>query len=210
MTADHLITDPTLLSVLRAAEEARRQCLELTDLIAQNHAEEPSDEQFDAQRKLNARLALLRGLNRNAVKSVRTTKQETTEARQEIDSLHLELQNLYYEQGHLRGEIRGCEGFDHKYTRLPMISTEEFIAQHPEHADSNEHDLTLARIADEHAARQELEKQRQELGKRKEALVKETNLKKEELGRLDNEVEKWLGGQENVRKVFEKRAKEGI
>lgn len=91
-----------------------------------------------------------------------------------------------------------------------MISTEEFIAQHPEHADSNEHDLTLARIADEHAARQELEKQRQELGKRKEALVKETNLKKEELGRLDNEVEKWLGGQENVRKVFEKRAKEGI
>lgn len=112
MTADHLITDPTLLSVLRAAEEARRQCLELTDLIAQNHAEEPSDEQFDAQRKLNARLALLRGLNRNAVKSVRTTKQETTEARQEIDSLHLELQNLYYEQGHLRGEIRGCEGFE--------------------------------------------------------------------------------------------------
>ena len=92
----------------------RRQCLELTDIIAQNHSisDEPSDEQLTAQRKLNARLALLRGLNRNAVKSVRATKQETTEARQEIDSLHLELQNLRYEQGHLRGEIRGCEGFE--------------------------------------------------------------------------------------------------
>ena len=113
MTAEHLITDPTLLSVLRAAEEARRQCLQLTDLIAQNHtSDDPSDEQLDAQRRLNARLALLRGLNRNAVKSVRATKQETTEARQEIDSLHLELQNLRYEQGHLGGEIRGCEGFE--------------------------------------------------------------------------------------------------
>ena len=97
----------------------------------------------------------------------------------------------------------------HKYTRLPMIPTDEFLAQHPEHAESSEHDLTLARIADEHVARQELEKQRQQLVKRKEALVKETNLKKEELGKLDNEVEKWLGGQENVRKIFEKRARDG-
>nr|GFD57658.1 hypothetical protein [Tanacetum cinerariifolium] len=41
----------------------------------------------------------------------RRTKQETSEARQEIDELHLQLQNLYYEQRHLRGEIRGCEEY---------------------------------------------------------------------------------------------------
>ena len=31
---------------------------------------------------------------------------------QEIDALHLQLQNLYYEQRHLRGEIAGCEDYE--------------------------------------------------------------------------------------------------
>ena len=53
---------------------------------------------------------------------------------------------------------------------------------------SNEHDLTVARIQDEHTARQQLEDQRQALQKRKEALLKETNAKKEELSKLDVEV----------------------
>lgn len=93
----------------------------------------------------------------------------------------------------------------HKYTKLPLVPVEDFIAAHPEHADADEHELTLARIADEHAARQVLEQQKQALVKRKEALVKETNGKKEELGKLDGELEKWIGGQEGVRKIFEAR-----
>jgi hypothetical protein len=51
-------------------------------------------------------------LNRKAILGVRSTKQETGEARQEIDALHLQLQNLYYEQRHLRGEIAGCEDYE--------------------------------------------------------------------------------------------------
>lgn len=65
----------------------------------------------------------------------------------------------------------------------------------------------MARIRDEHAARQALEQQRQQLVKKKEALVKETTAKKDELTKLDVEVERWLGGQETVRKVFEARQK---
>lgn len=67
--------------------------------------------------------------------------------------------------------------------------------------------MTVARIQDEHAARQQLEDQRQVLQKRKEALLKETNAKKEELGKLDAEVEKWISGESNVRKIFEAREK---
>lgn len=99
----------------------------------------------------------------------------------------------------------------HIYTTLPLTSPEEFLASHPEHAAPNnelsEHDLTILRIQDEHAARQALEEQRQALQKRKEALVKETNAKKEELGKLDAEVEKWVAGEGAVRKVFEAREK---
>ena len=64
------------------------------------------------QKLLYTYLAQLRGHNRNAIFAVRNTKQSTAEARQEIDRLHLQLQNLYYEQRHLRGEISACESYE--------------------------------------------------------------------------------------------------
>ncbi|EMC91351.1 hypothetical protein BAUCODRAFT_127257 [Baudoinia panamericana UAMH 10762] len=217
MANEELITDPLLLSVLDSAAQARRQSLAILDLIERYHGREgtPTEESTlndqltlsKQQKILNARLARLRGLNRKAILDVRATKQETAEARQEIDSLHLQLQNLYYEQRHLRGEIAACEDYDHRYKQLPMIPTEEFLERHPDFSESSEHDLTTARIQDEQVERQKLEEERQRLLKLKEALTKETTAKKDELGRLDAEIEKWLGGQESVRKLFEAREK---
>lgn len=88
-----------------------------------------------------------------------------------------------------------------------MVDVEEYLAQHPEQRDSSEHDLTIARIENERQARQKLEEQRQRLLKRKEALIKETTAKKQELGKLDGEIEKWMAGQESVRELFEAREK---
>lgn len=123
MANEHIITDPALQSVLQAAANARQQSMAILDLLQQYHGREGTpavesslDEQLalsKQQKLLTAHLAQLRGLNRKAILSVRSTKQETAEARQEIDSLHLQLQNLYYEQRHLRGEIAGCE--EYKY-----------------------------------------------------------------------------------------------
>lgn len=114
-----LVTDPALQSVLAAADQARIQSLAILDLISAHHAgasdADPTAQQLElssAQKKLTAHLAYLRGLNRKAVLGVRGTKQETGEARQEIDALHLQLQNLYYEQRHLRGEITACEEYE--------------------------------------------------------------------------------------------------
>lgn len=125
MTHGDLVTEPALLSVLAAAAEARQQSLAILDLLDAYHADAaprdpvPAETQLEQQlalskqqKVLNARLARLRGLNRQAVLSVRATKQDTAEARQEIDSLHLQLQNLYYEQRHLMGEIAGCESYE--------------------------------------------------------------------------------------------------
>lgn len=74
------------------------------------------------QRTLYARLGELRSLNRNAILQVRETKQMTAEARQEIDRLHLHLQNLYYEERHLRGEIAACESYECVYTLSLLLS----------------------------------------------------------------------------------------
>lgn len=43
--------------------------------------------------------------------SAREAKETTSEVRREVDRLHLQLQNLYYEQRHLRGEINACREF---------------------------------------------------------------------------------------------------
>lgn len=212
MTADTQITDPLLLSVLDKAAQARQQSQAILDLIEDFHASPtPADDallQLSKQQKLlNTHLTQLRSLNRKAIQGVRSTKQETAEARQEIDSLHLELQNLYYEQRHLRGEITACHDYSHTYEQISMTDLDEFLALHPDLLDASEHDLTVARIEDEHARRQALEEQKQTLIKQKEALTKETNAKKDELAKLDAEMEKWVKGQESVRKLFDARDK---
>lgn len=210
MASADLITDPLLQSVLQSAAQARQQSLAILDLIDSFHASDQdlttSQLELSKQQKLlNAHLAQLRGLNRKAVLGVRSTKQGTAEARSEIDSLHLQLQNLYYEQRHLRGEIAACEDYKHTYTDIPMISTEDFLASHPEHVDSSEHDLTIARIEDEHAQRKALEEQKQSLVRKKDGLSKEVGARKDELAKLDAEMEKWVAAQDTVKKIFDAR-----
>ncbi|KAL5335282.1 phosphatidylinositol-glycan biosynthesis class S protein-domain-containing protein [Aspergillus crustosus] len=188
-----IVSDPSLLPVLSTVAEAWDLCQKLLSLLDPSIASDQSAESPQAvQKHLFALLAQLRGQNRDAVFRVRDTKQGTAEARQEIDRLHLQLQNLYYEQRHLTGEIAACESYDHKYRSLPLIPLEEFLELHPEHRESSEHDLMVARINHEHAEREKLEQARQELLKRKQALITENNKRKEDLASLDQDLEKFI------------------
>ena len=114
-----IVTDPNLQSVLATSLHSREQCMSLIDLVEANAivaSQTPSVqvqlEVSKQQRLLYSYLGQLRELNRNAILKVRNTKQTTAEARQEIDRLHLQLQNLYYEERHLRGEIAACESYE--------------------------------------------------------------------------------------------------
>jgi THO complex subunit 5 len=115
MDASTFVTDAFLQSVLQAAADARQQCLQMLDFIDQNRAAQPDPDaemRLSRQQKLlHSNLAKLRGLNRRALLDTRNTKQQTQEAKSEIDSLHLHLQNLYYEQRHLIGDIAACQGY---------------------------------------------------------------------------------------------------
>ncbi len=119
MTITDIVTDPFLQTVLQTSTLTRQQCINLLDLV-EAHPTPPGGSlpheiqlQVSKQQKiLYTYLARLRGLNRDAILRVRQTKQATAEARQEIDRLHLHLQNLYYEQRHLRGEINACESYE--------------------------------------------------------------------------------------------------
>lgn len=114
-----IVTDPFLQGVLDTSTRTREQCMDLIDLATSNAVSASQSlsqnlqlELSKQQKLLYACLAQLRGLNRNAILQVRGTKQSTAEARQEIDRLHLHLQNLYYEERHLRGEITACESYE--------------------------------------------------------------------------------------------------
>jgi len=118
MTVGDIVVDTFLQSVLDASTKTGQQCLALLDQAESTTVgardTPPPDLELELskqQKLLYSHLAQLRGSNRNAVLAVRNTKQATAEARSEIDRLHLQLQNLYYEQRHLRGEINACESY---------------------------------------------------------------------------------------------------
>jgi THO complex subunit 5 len=115
MAIDEQITDEHLASVLQTSHAGRAQALALVSLIEQ-HKTSPGRAEAQAeiarqQKLLTTNLGRLRGLHRAACFSARDTKAVTAEARQQVDRLHLQLQNLYYEQRHLQGEIEACESF---------------------------------------------------------------------------------------------------
>lgn len=119
MTITDIVTDPFLQSVLDTSTLTRQQCMTLLDLVEAHPTSTDSSLPNDIRLQLSKQqktlftyLAQLRGLNRDAILGIRQTKQATAEARHEIDRLHLHLQNLYYEQRHLRGEIYACESYE--------------------------------------------------------------------------------------------------
>ncbi|KAL8677620.1 MAG: hypothetical protein Q9224_007178, partial [Gallowayella concinna] len=154
------------------------------------------------QKQLNADLATLRLSSRDSIFEVRTTKQDTAEARQEIDRLHLHLQNLYYEERHLRGEISSCESYDHQYRQLPLIPAEEFLQLEPQHPLDDEKSLMFARINHELAEREALEQQRQGLLKRKQGLIADNKKRKDDLASLDKDLETFIDVHMPTRIVF--------
>jgi THO complex subunit 5 len=260
-TSHTLVTDLFLRSVLETTQAARLAALNLLEVSAQSassaaspEAASPTNEEDSAspvpasiaqalavsraQKPLFAHLAHLRAQNRRLAHVVRDTKALTSESRAEVDTLHLSLQNLYYESRHLAGEIAACEEYDHPYRRLPLISEEDFLEKQPEwqgkrtsrrqaertvedadntsdkameetadapqaQDDSGEEAFMKARILAEHDERLQLEEQRKKLVARKMELVKENAKRKEELGKLDKELEAFIEAARPIQRTFE-------
>ncbi|KAK4191753.1 Fms-interacting protein-domain-containing protein [Podospora australis] len=211
-TEEH-ITDPSLAAALETSKAAREQAQVLVDTLVQAVASAPPGAALPAevltelsrqQKHLNTNLAQLRGLHRAAHFRSRDTKAQTANAKHEVDVLHLQLQNLEYEQRHLENEIAACEGFDHTYQLLPLIPVEEFLAQHPEHADDDENTLMVARINHERQEREALEQQRLELQKKKTKLIQENKKRRDDLANLDKDLEKFIDAAKPIYKIFEK------
>ena len=116
MAIDDLVLDPALRKLLSYSGTSLAYALDMVNWVDANQSEDPPS---DARLKLSqlqktviASLAQLRAQNKHSITCVRETKRATAEARQEVDRLFLQLQNLYYEQRHLMGEISACESYE--------------------------------------------------------------------------------------------------
>jgi THO complex subunit 5 len=117
MAVDDIVADPALKLALETSKGTREQAINLLEQVSSTaQSTSPALDfqiQISKQQKvLLSHLAQLRGLYRDAQVGARETKAQTSEIRQEVDKLHLQLQNLYYEQRHLQGEIAACESYE--------------------------------------------------------------------------------------------------
>jgi hypothetical protein len=112
LTPPQLI-DPSILHVRDAISQMRMIANRIISLRMRlgNLSEDENAQLETDQKKLKNLNIMLRGFNREMYLQNRAVKQATSDAKAEVDNLYLGLQNLKYEQGHLRSEIQDCRNY---------------------------------------------------------------------------------------------------
>lgn len=132
----------------------------------------------------------LKKLNRLAHMRLKRGRDQTHEAKQKVDVLHLQLQNLLYEVMHLQKEISKCLEFKSKHEEIDLVSEDVFYKEAPPeisrtHLTKNDqHQLTLARLDWELEQRKRLAEKYKESQATKEKIQKGIEVKKEHLRSL--------------------------
>ncbi|KAK2837335.1 hypothetical protein Q5P01_014547 [Channa striata] len=132
----------------------------------------------------------LKKLNRLAHMRLKRGRDQTHEAKQRVDVLHLQLQNLLYEVMHLQKEISKCLEFKSKHEEIDLVSEEEFYQEAPQEISrpqltkNDPHQLTLARLDWELEQRKRLAEKYKESLATKEKIQKSIEVKKEHLRSL--------------------------
>uniref|UniRef100_A0A673I6G2 THO complex subunit 5 homolog n=1 Tax=Sinocyclocheilus rhinocerous TaxID=307959 RepID=A0A673I6G2_9TELE len=132
----------------------------------------------------------LKKLNRLAHMRLKKGRDQTHEAKQRVDVLHLQLQNLLYEVMHLQKEIGKCLEFRSQHEEIELVSEEEFFQEAPAEISrphvtrDDQHQLTLARLDWELEQRKRLAEQYKMSLARKEKIQKAIEQKREYLSSL--------------------------
>ncbi|CAL9708300.1 unnamed protein product [Knipowitschia caucasica] len=132
----------------------------------------------------------LKKLNRLAHMRLKRGRDQTHEAKQKVDVLHLQLQNLLYEVMHLQKEISKCLEFKSKHEEIDLVPEDVFYKEAPSDISrpsltkNDEHQLTLARLDWELEQRKRLAEKYKESLTTKEKIQKSIEVKKEHLESL--------------------------
>lgn len=129
----------------------------------------------------------LRRLSRVQKVRVRDARERTAEARQGVDGVTLQLQNLLYEVAHLKKEVRRCLDFQSADQEIDLVPLEQFYIEAPE---------TISRPTEtvENPHKQHLARLQWELEQRRDQtqLFDKLTQEKEAVGETINEHERKL------------------
>ncbi|POW09877.1 hypothetical protein PSTT_06535, partial [Puccinia striiformis] len=141
--------------------------------------------------------ARLKFINRNSSSMVSNFKSQTQKVRNQVDQIHLDLQNLVYERRHLEKEIKKCQEFESEYQNISIHSLEEYFERNPE--DKREepdvidpHELMIKRLKFELSERKRFEAEKKELLQKKLKLSKENDEKKSKLDELEKQLDRFV------------------
>jgi predicted RNase H-like nuclease (RuvC/YqgF family) len=107
------VTDSSILHVRDTINQIKAVAARVQSLRARidDLSEDERVQLQTDQKKLTNLKIMVRGFNREMYLQNRAVKQCTSEAKAEVDNLYLTLQNLKYEQQHLRSEIQDCRNY---------------------------------------------------------------------------------------------------
>ena len=107
-----ILTDPSILHVRDTINQIKLVANRFLELRSRPDLSEYESCQLSIdQKKLTNLKIMLRGFNREMYLENRSVKASTSEAKAQVDNLYLNLQNLKYEQQHLRSEIQDCRNY---------------------------------------------------------------------------------------------------
>lgn len=186
---------------LELSAHIRHQALKL--LEDTRRADIDEGEVKHAQKVLLSNLVLLRSANRTVWQESKAAKVRTAEAKIGIDRINLGLQGLYYEQRHLKNEIKSCQDTPTVYDQIELIDEEDFLKLKPECRDLDAPQLMQARLDHEKEERLRLDSVRKDLLSRKSALIQENKKRKNDLEALEKQLTRFVSSAGDISSMFE-------
>ena len=155
---------------------------------------EKGDPKMDSlRRQCRLSFVTLKKCNRSAQIRNKHAREKTQEGKQEVDGLHLQLQNLLYEITHLKKEINKCLQFKSKDQEIDLVSEEELKSKEQgKNKDKNlsedSHKCMLARLDWELKERKSLTAKKQNYVVQKKIISQEIQTKNEFLNGLEPQL----------------------
>ena len=129
---------------------------------------------------------MLRKLNRLEKLRLKQSREELHRVKGQVDSQHLQLQNLLYEVRHLQKEVNKCLQFKSQDEDIDLVPIEEFLKDAPasvKKSENDAHQLQKARLEWELQQRKQLAELCKQIHEEKEKVAKD--IEKQQL-HLDN------------------------
>ncbi|CAH7666707.1 Fms-interacting protein-domain-containing protein [Phakopsora pachyrhizi] len=168
-------------------------------LSSSSSSSKPASNESVIALSANSLFVTLKALNRSHSKLVSRSKSKTSFVRDELDQIHLGLQNLVYERRYLEKEIQKCQEFESEYQNISIHSIEEYLRLNPQDLELTEsasteskHELMIKRLKYELSERKRFEAEKKELLQKKLKLSKENDEKKSKLDELEKQLDRFV------------------